>query len=183
MDILTTELPNTNKEQRTRIRLACLPQTRKLVRDGHIQVRSQTMNTGCSGCHCWCTYMYVCLGTYITIYYTNTAYILCVHTSKKRLLSGSHTHLFNNVMHPEQRHKTSLHVQHCWDTSSHVTIVPCGASSPSCTRRCQTLAKGHVISRQKGSQSSYPFALALWLEKWCIIYVWTSYTASAHCQS
>jgi hypothetical protein len=45
MDILTTELPNTNKEQQTRIQCACLPHTRKRVKDGHFQARSQTMNT------------------------------------------------------------------------------------------------------------------------------------------
>ena len=45
MDILTTELPNTSKEQRTRIQCACLPHICKRVKDGHIQARSQTMNT------------------------------------------------------------------------------------------------------------------------------------------
>jgi len=76
-------------------------------------------------------------------------------------------------MHSVQLRETSCIYSIVEIASSHITVVPCGASSPSCSPRCQTLAKGHAISRWKGSQSSYPFALQLWLEKRRIIYVWT----------
>jgi hypothetical protein len=79
MDILTTELPNTNKEQRTRILFACLPHTRKRVKDCHIQARSQSMNTvGAAAAiagACICMYVYV----YNARLYKRCVYITCAY--------------------------------------------------------------------------------------------------------
>jgi hypothetical protein len=81
-------------------------------------------------------------------------------------------------MHTVQLHNTPCICSIVETASSHITVEPCGASSSSCSPRCQTLAKGHAISRRKDSHSSYLIALELWLEKRRIIYVWTHYTSN-----